>query len=56
MVNTADALICDTVPQAIQYAVSAHEARALHGMDAIHIGAALACAAEVFVPAARSAM
>ena len=51
MVNTADALICDTVPQAIQYAVSAHEARALHGMDAIHIGAALACAAEVFVPA-----
>ena len=51
MVSIADALICDTVPQVIQYVVNALEACALHGMDAIHIGAALACAAEAFAPA-----
>jgi len=49
--DIADALICDTSPQAIQLAVSALEQHALRGMDAIHIGAALACEADVFVTA-----
>lgn len=43
----------DTTPQVIQYAVSVLEANPLHGMDAIHIGAALACSAEVFLSADR---
>jgi len=47
--DIADALICDTSPQVIQLAVSALEHYALRGMDAIHIGAALACEADVFV-------
>lgn len=49
--DIADALICDTSPHVIQLAVSALEQHALRGMDAIHIGAALACEADVFVTA-----
>lgn len=51
MSDIADALLCDTTPQVIQHAVIALENYALRGMDAIHLGAALACAAEVFVSA-----
>ncbi|CAI8928237.1 type II toxin-antitoxin system VapC family toxin [Methylocaldum szegediense] len=51
MADIADALICDTTPQVVQYAVKTPESHLLRGMDAIHLGAALACAAEVFVSA-----
>lgn len=51
MADIADALICDTTPQVVQQAVRALEAHALRGMDAIHVGAALVCEAEVFVSA-----
>jgi len=51
MADITDAIICDTTPQVIQYAVQALEAHPLRGMDAIHLGAARACAAEVFVSA-----
>lgn len=51
MVDIADALVCDTTPQVIAHAVKALESGPLRGMDAIHVGAALACAAEVFVSA-----
>jgi predicted nucleic acid-binding protein len=51
MADIADALICDTTPQVVQHAVKALESHFLRGMDAIHLGAALACAAEVFVSA-----
>lgn len=51
MADIADALICDTTPQVVQHAVKALESQPLRGMDAIHLGAALACAAEVFVSA-----
>lgn len=51
MADIADALICDTTPQVIQHAVNVLESHPLRGMDAIHLGAALACAAEVFVSA-----
>ncbi len=51
MTDIADALICDTTPQVIQHAVKALENHTLRGMDAIHLGAALACTAEVFISA-----
>ncbi|MHB1714843.1 MAG: type II toxin-antitoxin system VapC family toxin [Acidithiobacillus ferrooxidans] len=51
MLDIADALICDTTPQVIQHAVKALESYTLRGMDAIHLGAALACTAEVFISA-----
>ena len=53
MADVADALVCDTTPEVMQSAVNVLEASALRGMDAIHIGAALACSAEVFVSADR---
>jgi len=51
MADIADALVCDTTPQVIAHAVKVLESGPLRGMDAIHLGAALACAAEVFVSA-----
>lgn len=51
MADIADALICETTPRVVQNAVNVLEANPLRGMDAIHIGAALACSAEVFVSA-----
>lgn len=51
MADVADALICDTTPQVIQHAINVLEIHPLRGMDAIHIGAALACSAGVFVSA-----
>ena len=51
MLDIADALICDTTPQVLQHAVKALENHTLRGMYAIHLGAALACTAEVFISA-----
>ena len=51
MLDIANALICDITPQVIQHAVKALEKHRLRGMDAIHLGAALACTAEVFISA-----
>ena len=51
MADIADVLVCDTTPQVIAHAVKALESGPLRGMDAIHLGAALGCAAEVFVSA-----
>ena len=51
MLDIADALICDTTPQVIQHAVKALETHTLRGVDAIHLGAALACTAAVFITA-----
>lgn len=51
LADIADALVCDATPQVIAHAVKALESGPLRGMDAIHLGAALACAAEVFVSA-----
>ncbi|MHB1282312.1 MAG: type II toxin-antitoxin system VapC family toxin [Metallibacterium scheffleri] len=51
MTDIADALILETTPEVIQHAVKALESHPLRGMDAIHLGAALACAAEAFVSA-----
>lgn len=51
MDDIRDALICDTSAHVIQYAVKVLENHALRGMDAIHVGAALLCEAEVFLSA-----
>ena len=51
MTDIADALILETTPEVIQHAVKALESHPLRGMDAIHLGAALVCAAEAFVSA-----
>ena len=40
LADITDAIVCDTTPQVIQYAVQALEAHPLRGMDAIHLGAA----------------
>jgi hypothetical protein len=53
MEDIADAIVCDTTPPVIQHAVRVLEMTSLRGMDAIHIGASLACQAEVFVSADR---
>ncbi len=49
--DIADAMLCDTTPQMLQHAVAALERHPLRGMDAIHVGAAVACAADMFVSA-----
>lgn len=49
LADLADIMIIDTTPHVIHQATLALEGHALRGMDAIHIGAAIACAAEVFI-------
>ena len=49
--DIADAYICDTTPQVIGHSIHVLEQHSLRGMDAIHVGAAVASAAEVFVSA-----
>lgn len=51
LADIEDALICETTAEVIQHAVRALEPHPLRGMDAIHIGATLACAADVFLSA-----
>ena len=46
-----DASICDLTPQVLAQAVHSLEASVLRGMDAIHIGSAVALRAEVFISA-----
>lgn len=53
LADIADALICDTTPAAIGHAVRALESHALRGMDAVHIGAAVDCSAQVFITSDR---
>lgn len=51
MADIVDALIVDTSPQVIKQATTALEGHILRGMDAIHIGAALTCGADIFITA-----
>ncbi len=51
LADIEDALICETTAEVVQHAVRALEGHPLRGMDAIHIGAARACAADRFVSA-----
>lgn len=49
MADIVDAAICDLSPDVIRHSIIALEANVLRGMDAIHIGSALALKADLFV-------
>lgn len=51
LLDIEEALVCDTTSEVVQYAVRALERHSLRGMDAIHLGAALSCSAEIFISA-----
>lgn len=51
LADIEDAAICDLTPAVLGQAVSALETNVLRGMDAIHIGSAVALQADVFVTA-----
>lgn len=51
MIDIADALVCDVTPEVVRLSVRALESHPLRAVDALHLGAALACAAQVFVSA-----
>ena len=49
LTDIEDAAICDLTPLVIARTITALEASALRGMDAIHIGSALIMQADVFI-------
>ena len=49
--DVRDIAICDISPEVIRHSILALEKNTLRGMDAIHIGSALALHTEVFVSA-----
>ncbi len=49
MADIVDAAICDLTPEVIRHAIGALEMNVLRGMDAIHLGSALALKVDVFV-------
>jgi len=51
LTDLADALLCNTSPQVVQRAIDALETATLREMDAVHVGAAIVCSADVFVSA-----
>ncbi|HCI14016.1 MAG: twitching motility protein PilT [Gallionellales bacterium GWA2_60_142] len=51
LADIEDAAICDLSPIVLAQAVSSLENNVLRGMDAIHIGSAVALKAEVFISA-----
>ena len=53
MADIEDAAICDLTPVVLAHAIWSLEKNVLRGMDAIHIGSALALKADVFISADR---
>lgn len=53
LADIEDAAICDLTPQVLAHAMTSLETNVLRGMDALHIGSALALKADVFVSADR---
>lgn len=51
LADIEDAAICDLTPVVLAHTVASLEANVLRGMDAIHIGSAVALQADVFVTA-----
>jgi predicted nucleic acid-binding protein len=51
MSDIKDATICDLTPEVIRHSIICLENNVLRGMDAIHLGSALALNADVFVSA-----
>ncbi len=51
LADIEDAAICDLTPTVLARSITSLEANVLRGMDAIHIGSAVALQADVFVSA-----
>lgn len=51
LTDIEDVALCDLTPSVLAQAVSSLETNVLRGMDAIHIGSAVALKADVFVSA-----
>ena len=51
MADISDAAICDLTPEVIRQSIISLEKNALRGMDAIHLGSALALKVDLFVSA-----
>lgn len=51
LADIEDAAICDLTPVVLAQAISSLEKNVLRGMDAIHIGSAIALKADVFISA-----
>ena len=51
LADIEDAALCDLTPPVLAQAIASLETSVLRGMDAIHIGSAVALKAEVFVSA-----
>lgn len=49
LADIEDAALCDLTPAVLAQAVSSLETNVLRGMDAIHIGSAVALKADVFI-------
>ena len=53
LADIEDAAVCDLTPQVLARAIASLEDSVLRGMDALHIGSAVALKADVFVSADR---
>ncbi|MDH5298022.1 MAG: type II toxin-antitoxin system VapC family toxin [Desulfobulbaceae bacterium] len=51
MADIVDAAICDLTPEVLRHAIISLEGNVLRGMDALHIGSALALQADLLVTA-----
>lgn len=51
MTDISDAAICDLTPEVIRQSILALENNVLRGMDAIHLGSAIALNVDIFVSA-----
>ena len=51
MTDVRDVAICDLTPEVIRHTIIGLENNVLRGMDAIHLGSALALKADIFVSA-----
>jgi len=51
LADIEDAAICDVTPVVLAQSISSLETNVLRGMDAIHIGSAVALKADVFISA-----
>jgi len=51
MADISDAAICDLTPEVIRQSIISLEKNVLRGMDAIHLGSALALKVDLFVSA-----
>jgi len=51
MTDISDAAICDLTPEVIRHSIMSLEKNVLRGMDALHLGSALALSVDLFVSA-----